>query len=163
MVTVLPWKDTRNEYQKSSFAGGGLKHGWRVRLTTLLPHVSQFSRKCGFLLVSQPYRYSQPITGIAFYFALIYTSINIGLELHSFWVFKVYQWHCSLHDLTANVSYVCLLLEYRPQLDVSLPPEDSRKFLAWRLLSENVRLDFGEFPRHPLETTTQAISNGPHK
>jgi hypothetical protein len=50
----------------------------------------------------------------------------------------------SSHYLTVNVPYVHLLLEYGPQLDVSLPPEDDPKFLACCVLSENLpQFDFG--------------------
>jgi hypothetical protein len=64
--------------------------------------------------------------------------------------------------LKVNVPYVHLLPEYRTQLDVSLSPEDGRKFLACCLLSENLpQFDFWEFPHLPLETNTPTILNGP--
>jgi hypothetical protein len=53
----------------------------------------------------------------------------------------------SSHYLAVNVPYVHLLPEYRAQLDVSMPPEDDPKFLAFCVLSENLpQFDFGEFP-----------------
>jgi hypothetical protein len=68
----------------------------------------------------------------------------------------------SSHDLTVNVPYVLFLPEYRPQLNASLQREDDPKFLAWRILSENLpQLDFGEFPRHPLQMNTPTILSGP--
>jgi hypothetical protein len=49
----------------------------------------------------------------------------------------------SSHYLSVNVAYVHLLPEYRPQLDVSLPPEDNPKFLTFCLFYENLpQFDF---------------------
>jgi hypothetical protein len=44
----------------------------------------------------------------------------------------------SSHYLAVNVPYVHLLPEYRAQLDVSMPPEDDPKFLAFCVLSKNL-------------------------
>jgi hypothetical protein len=66
------------------------------------------------------------------------------------------------HYLTVTVPHVHLLPKNRPQLDVSFTPEDDPEFLACCVLSENLhKFDFGEFPRHSLETITPKILNVP--
>jgi hypothetical protein len=64
-TALWPWSwhsaSNKNEYQESSW---GVKSGWRVRVTSP-PSVSQLSRKCGTLDVSQPYRAPWYVTGTA--------------------------------------------------------------------------------------------------
>jgi hypothetical protein len=44
---------------------GRQSSGQRIRLKTLPPSVSQVSRYCGILNISQPYRSPRPVMGIA--------------------------------------------------------------------------------------------------
>jgi hypothetical protein len=84
--------------------------------------------------------------------------MKLGSELHSFLVL----WSKTLSSsyyITVNVTLVHRLPEYKPQLDVSLPPEHNPKFLA---LYENLpQSDFRDFPHHPMETNTTTILNCP--
>jgi hypothetical protein len=64
------------------------------------------------------------------------------------------------HYLTVNVPFVHVWPEYRPQLHVSLPPEDDPKFPACSVPSANLtKFDFSEFPRHQLGMNRQTVWN----
>jgi hypothetical protein len=55
----------RNEYQQNSWGGGrGEKYGRLVRLTISTLSVSQLSKQCGLVDLSQPYRPPWPVTRI---------------------------------------------------------------------------------------------------
>jgi hypothetical protein len=59
--------------------------------------------------------------------------------------------------------YVHILPKYRPQPDISLPPNDDPNILACCLLSEKLtRFDFGEFPYHTLVMNILTILNVPN-
>jgi hypothetical protein len=61
----------RNEYRKHKKKFfWGVKCGWCVGLTTIPPSMSQLSRQCGILKISQPYSSPRPVTGITLLFLL---------------------------------------------------------------------------------------------
>jgi hypothetical protein len=59
MGTGVHSASNRNEHQKQKIFLGSRE------LITYLPSVSQLSRQCGILNISQPYRPPRPVTGIA--------------------------------------------------------------------------------------------------
>jgi hypothetical protein len=73
---IWPWgysAPNRNEYQKFFWA---IKQSRRVRLTISAPSVSQLSRKCGIIDISQSYRHPRPVTGIALILLLPWKFVN---------------------------------------------------------------------------------------
>jgi hypothetical protein len=67
---------TEMRYQESSW---GLKRGRLVRLTTSPPSVSQLSRKCESLNVSQSYGPPRPVTWIVLLFTITFHKSNFSL------------------------------------------------------------------------------------
>jgi hypothetical protein len=67
-----------NEYQKNKFFWG-VEHGQPERLTTSLLSVSQMSRQCGILNISQTYRPKLPHVGIE-YFVIVDDSFSKALH-----------------------------------------------------------------------------------
>jgi hypothetical protein len=58
-----------------------------------------------------------------------------------------------------NASYVHFPPEYRPQLNVSLPPKGDPKCCTLPEILPQFK--FGEFPHYPLEMNTPVTLNGP--
>jgi hypothetical protein len=56
-----------------------VKHGCRVRLTTLSPSVRQLYGQCGILYISEPYRPPRSVTGIGLFICILFFVCNVSL------------------------------------------------------------------------------------
>jgi hypothetical protein len=96
----------------------GVKRGRCIRLTTSLPSVSQLSTQCGVLNISQPYRPSRPVAGIAVPFYNTNSSICLSTS----------QQFCSmclapssLHNKQHTISRSPAIHSYSPISCAALP------------------------------------------
>jgi hypothetical protein len=90
-VTWIPAEmNTRNKKKKKKKMGVGSRAPRSYNLMTSLPSLSQISRQCGILNISQPYRLPWPVKGIALLLLTCQVSFHSLVSAH-------HRHHCRRH------------------------------------------------------------------
>jgi hypothetical protein len=103
------WASKRNEYSEIFL---GLMRDQRVRLTIWPLSVSWLSRQCDILDISECYRPSRPITGIALLFFFTFIVLTLA-SWYDIWHFVGISRHLNILCLSTYIFPVLQVTEWR--------------------------------------------------